>query len=207
MKKQIRIFLAGAMVVIPFAITIWLITAVGSRLDALVNIPFDRGKGDVRPFPPGAGAVIVVAFIYLVGVLTHFWVFRAVVSLAEKLVTRVPGIKTIYESVRDLMKVFGGDTKRMGRVVIYRPPGADAAMLGVVTNEDPPGAKAGREVAVYFPLGYMIGGPVMYVSPEHLQDVDISVEHALKLCATAQVGEERPVRRRKRPAADQPDES
>ena len=189
MKKQVQIFLAGAMVVIPFAITIWVITAVGSRLDALV---FGRGDdgGDGAGGIPGAGALIVIAFIYLVGLLTHFWVFRHVVSFAEKLLTRVPGVKTIYESVRDLMKVFGGETRRMGRVVIYRPPDAHAAMLGVVTNENPPGAGAGNEVAVYFPLGYMIGGPVMYVRPEHLEDVDISVEHALKLCATAQVGEE-----------------
>jgi len=187
MKKQVQIFLAGALVVIPFAITIWVITAIGSALDGLVKAPL--AAYGVHRFP-GAGALIVIVSIYLVGLLTHFWVFRYAVSLAEKLLTRVPGVKTIYESVRDLMKVFGGETRRMGRVVIYRPPDAHAAMLGVVTNENPPGAGAGNEVAVYFPLGYMIGGPVMYVRPEHLEDVDISVEHALKLCATAQVGEE-----------------
>jgi len=187
MKKQLQIFLAGVLVVVPFSITIWAIVAIGRWLDSLVTAPL--AKYGINLFP-GVGALILVVSIYFVGLLTHLWAFRWLLSLVERLVVSVPGVKTIYESVRDLLKLFGGNARRMGRVVLYRPPGTGPAMLGILTNERPPGARSPGEVAVYFPLSYMLGGPLMYVSAEHLQDVDMTVEKALKLCATAQVGGE-----------------
>jgi len=45
-------------------------------------------------------------------------------------------------------------------------------------------------VAVYLPYAYMFGGPTIYVSPEHVHDVDLSVEQVLKIAATAHVGAE-----------------
>ena len=41
MKKQLRIFLTGAVVVVPFAITVWVIWFVGSGLDGLVKAPLE----------------------------------------------------------------------------------------------------------------------------------------------------------------------
>ena len=60
--------------------------------------------------------------IYLVGLLMRFWLFSGLVTLVEKLLAHVPGVKTIYESVRDLMKLFGSESQRMGHVVEYLPP-------------------------------------------------------------------------------------
>jgi uncharacterized membrane protein len=187
MNKQLRILLAGAMVVIPVAITVWVIWAIGSGLDNLVKGPLNQHG--IR-LPTGAGALIVIGATYLVGLMMRLWIFRGMLAGFERLVVRVPGVKTIYESVRDLMKLFGSDSHRMGRVVQYTPPGTDMVLLGILTNERP---KVGldsesRRVAVYLPYSYMFGGLTIYVSPEHLREVDMPVEQALKLSATAQVG-------------------
>ena len=201
MKKQVRIFLAGALVVIPFAITVWAIVTVGMWVDNLVKAPLaDRG---IELFP-GIGALILLASIYLIGLLTHFWAFRWALSLLEKLVTAVPGLKTIYESVRDMLKLFGGDANQMGRVVLYSPPDVDTAFLGILTNENPPGARSPDEVAVYFPLAYMIGGPIVYVSRRNLVDVDMSVEECMKICATAHVTSANAPRRMNASPAENP---
>lgn len=201
MKKQVRIFLAGALVVIPFAITVWAIVTVGMWVDNLVKAPLaDRG---IELFP-GIGALILLASIYLIGLLTHFWAFRWALSLLEKLVTAVPGLKTIYESVRDMLKLFGGDANQMGRVVLYSPPDVDTAFLGILTNENPPGARSPDEVAVYLPLAYMIGGPIVYVARRNLVDVDMSVEECMKICATAQVTSVNSSRRMDVPPAEDP---
>ena len=45
-------------------------------------------------------------------------------------------------------------------------------------------------VLLYLPLGYMIGGPIIYAPPEELEPVDMSAEVALKLAVTAFVGGE-----------------
>ena len=188
MKRQLRIMLAGALVVVPFALTAYVIWWAGVKLDGL--------GAAVLPEPvqfPGVGAVLVIVVIYLTGLLTHLWVFRGLLGWTERMVVRVPGVKTIYESVRDLMKLFGGDSGRMGRTVLYTDPAGGMTVLGILTNESPAGLEqgpAGGKVAVYLPYSYMFGGPTIYVSRECVQEIDMPVETALKLCTTAQVGSE-----------------
>ncbi len=187
MKKQLRILLAGVLVVAPFALTIWLIVQAGMWLDNLVAGPLESWG---MPTYPGIGALILIVALYLVGLLTHFWLFRGLVKLLEQMVSRLPGAKVIYESIRDLLKLFGGDAKEMGRVVLYSPPGTEMTMLAILTNEHPGGLGSPdkEKVAIYLPYSFMFGGITVYVSPDRLKEVDTPVEEALKLCATAQVG-------------------
>jgi len=190
LKKQLRIFFAGAMVLVPLAITAWIVWSLGFWLDDLGRRAFESLGTQIKPYP-GTGALILIAVIYAIGLLTHLWVFRAFFRVLERLVTRLPGAKTIYESVRDLMKLFGGESRRMGRVVQYNVPDTDMTLLGILTNENPLGLPRNvphRKVAVYVPYSYMLGGLTVFVSPEYLVEVDMSVEQCMKLCATAQVG-------------------
>jgi len=187
MNRQLRILVSGVAVVIPFAITVWVIWAVGAWLDGLVNRPLLRW--DVHLYP-GVGILIVIGAIYLVGLLMHFWAFRGLMNQLDRLFTRVPGVKTVYEALRDLTKLFGGQAGRMGSVVVYQPPESQTAYLGILTNPDPIGISQGsqdKRVAVYIPLSYMFGGPTIYVPPQHLRKIDMSVEQALKLATIAQV--------------------
>ncbi|MDP6544946.1 MAG: DUF502 domain-containing protein [Phycisphaerae bacterium] len=190
MKKQLGIFLAGVMVLVPLAVTVYVVCWLGSALDAL--------GASILPnitLPPGVGALVLIAAVYLVGLATRFWLFQAVWSLLEQIVTRVPGIKTLYESVRDLLQLFGGNAGKMGKVVHYSPRGSSMKMLGIRTNDNPPFAQdsgGGRTVAVYLPFSYMFGGITVYCEPECIEELDMPVEQCLKLCATAFVGQEAP---------------
>ena len=77
----------------------------------------------------------------------------------------------------------------MGRVVLYNPPQTQLSMLAILTTDQPKGLEAQAEprVAIFLPYSYMFGGITVYVPPSHLREVDMPVEVALKLCATAQV--------------------
>ncbi len=189
MSKHLQILLAGIMVVVPFAITLWLITAIIGWIDSLGVSLLAENWPDAW-YMPLVGLLVVIAVFYTIGLLTHFWLFQKLLDLTEKIISRLPGIKTIYESVRDLLQLFGGEPKKMGKVVEYQPPGTDYSVLGIMTNENPQGCSEDgkKKVAVYMPLAYMIGGPVVYVSPENLKEIDMPVETALKLAATAHVG-------------------
>ncbi len=186
MQKQLRILLAGVMVLAPLGVTAWAVWAVGSSLDQMGRKLFADPD-----LPTGVGAAVVIIGIYLVGLLTHFWVFRWMLAGLDRLVAHVPGVKTIYESIRDLLKLFGGDSKRMGKVVRYKAPGSDMSMLAILTNEAPAGFdpedSEGPKVAIYLPYSYMFGGITVFVSRESIREVDMPVERALKLCATAYV--------------------
>jgi uncharacterized membrane protein len=194
MKKHLKILLAGALVIVPLTATIWLVVWLGSWVDQL-------GTGLLRTFwkeadiPLGVGVVIIIAMLYLVGILTRLWLFRGLFAAVDHLLSRLPGVKTIYEPVRDLMKLFGGDASTMGKVVLYRQPGTDLMMLGILTNENPVGVAENTpeaRVALYQPFSYMFGGPTIYVPAEHVREIDMPVDQALKLAATAHVGARSP---------------
>ncbi|MCE5277785.1 MAG: DUF502 domain-containing protein [Planctomycetaceae bacterium] len=188
MQRQLRILLAGVVVVAPLAATAWVVWSLGAWLEGMGRTLLPKIFPGIILLP-GVGAGVVIVLVYLVGLLTHFYMFNALLSRLDQLLTRVPGIKTIYESVRDLLKLFGRGSERMGRVVRWRVPGTEMTALGVLTNEKPAGAgpDGGNKVAVYLPFSYMFGGMTVFVPQDHLEAVDMPVEEALKLCATAQV--------------------
>jgi len=190
-SKQVRIFFAGALVVAPLAITVSVVWSLGAWLEGLgTNLFLSLGFTPLK-HTYGVGSVIIIGLVYTVGLLTHLWLFRVAFGFIERLIARLPGIKTIYESVRDLMRLFGGDSQRMGRVVQVSVPGTDMAMLGILTNENPfglPMDSPHRKVTVYVPYSYMFGGPSFFASPEQIVEVDMSVEQCMKTAATAMVG-------------------
>jgi len=195
MKRHLRRFLTGILVVVPFAITVWVISTAGGLIEGLgVKLALkpvwsllhlqDRWPLEgIR----GVGAIVLLVAIYLIGLLTEFWLFRKLLGLIEAAVLRIPGVKVLYQSVRDLTRLFDTESGgKMGRVVEYCPPGWGAGVLGILTNEHPAGDD-GNRVAMYMPTAFNWGGPVLLVPREHLREVDMPVEQALKLCATAQV--------------------
>ena len=187
MKKQIRIFITGALVVIPFAVTVYLAYWAGKAL-------YDLGR-QIMPGWKGSewagaclGVLILLGAVYVIGVLMHWWLFRWAVGLAERLVGRLPVIKTVYEGVRDILKLFSGDSKQTGQVVRYHPPGTNIQMLGIQTSASPRGTNDPDRVAVYLPMSYQIGGFTVYLPADSVEPIDMTVEEAMKLAATAEAG-------------------
>lgn len=220
MKRHLQVFLAGALVLVPFAITAYVILALAAWLGSLgmgllkntgildtleaVGVPQwiiykNTWVNGVRVEEPSGlvyvlGAIIVLAAVYGAGLMTHSRLFPRLLTMVESWITRVPGLKTVYESVRDLMKLFGSDGKKMGRAVLYHVPNTEVSVLGILTNENPAGTGTDKRdlVAVYLPFSYMFGGPTIFVERSHVQDAGIPVEQALKLCATAHVTRQEP---------------
>jgi uncharacterized membrane protein len=205
LKRVLQTFVAGVFVLAPFALTIYVVWAGGAMLgqagNSLLRWVLGRGPGAAPVVAVGdtdlsglLGGAIVLVLIYLAGLTTRWWVFGILLRAAERLFGRLPGIKTIYESVRDLMKLFGGGaSNEMGRSVLYKPAGSGMALLGILTNEHPRGtAEAGDDrVAVYLPMAFSFSGALVYVPRNDVQEVDIPVEQALKLCATGEVSRAR----------------
>ena len=190
MNKHVRILLAGVMVVVPLGATVYLIWWAGAALHNLASAAIGAVSPDAQKLLfPGAGALVVLVGIYLIGLLTHWWVFRRALGLLERALSRLPVVKSIYESIRDVLKLFGGDAEQMGQVVRMRLPGTDIKLLGIRTSTAPRGGKGDRLVSVYLPMSYMFGGPTVYVPPEAVDPLDLTVEEALKIATTADAGQ------------------
>ncbi|MFB3891564.1 MAG: DUF502 domain-containing protein [Phycisphaerae bacterium] len=196
MRKHLQIFLAGALVVVPFAVTAYLVWILATWLgglgyglvEALGGLALQQHVAE--QLVALMGALLVLGGIYMVGILARSYIFRKLLMLIERFIAHLPGVKTIYESVRDLMKLFGADSGRMGKAVLYQIPQTEISLLGIMTNENPLGTNAEgkpKKVAVYLPFSYMFGGLTMLVGPDQVKDAGMSVDQALKICATASV--------------------
>ena len=89
MKRLVNSFFQGLLVVGPLAITLYVCWAVFSTIDQWLGIPI-----------PGAGFLVTIALITLVGFLATNLVTRGTISLVERVMARLPFLRLIYTSTR-----------------------------------------------------------------------------------------------------------
>jgi uncharacterized membrane protein len=186
-----RIFVTGLLTVLPVAVTVYILYWLGSTAENLfsgmVRIAFKDFQG-----VPGVGIAVGFAIVFAIGLLMKLWVIRSLFAIAERILRRIPLVKTLYGSIRDLMGFFGsnGDKKQGFRqVVLIKPTEGPARVLGILTREElpelPPGPDGVPRVAVYLPMSYQIGGFTAIVPRSEVEPVDLSVEDALRFAVTA----------------------
>lgn len=144
-------------------------------------------------YSTGFGILLGAVFICAVGVVAGAWLGRFLLGALERVLKRIPLVKTIYGSVRDLMSFFAGKKKGMSRVVIAEVvPGI--RLLGFVTQENAQQLTGLPEdegkTAVYFPMSYQVGGYMVLLPRERLTAIDMKVEDALRLAITAGIVED-----------------
>jgi len=180
-RRHFGIFLQGLVVVVPVILTAWVVFASVQWLDALMRYFL----GDYLPAFPAMGAIFAAACIWVVGMLMRLYLFASVVAFAEDILSRVPLVKTLYGSVRDLLDFFhkGAGGHPTGEAV-HVDLGGDAHMVGITTTAPTDGGHVG----VYLPLSYMIGGFLVYMPKNRVSTAEMDVEEALKLVLTGGMG-------------------
>jgi uncharacterized membrane protein len=124
---------------------------------------------------PGVGFVATIALITLVGVLTSNVVGRSLLDLAESQLQRLPLVKLVYTSIKDLVGAFVGDKRRFEVPVAVSPfPGTDARLLGFVTRDGLAGLGLPDHLAVYLPQSYNFAGCLMLFPRDRVVALDLS---------------------------------
>lgn len=190
-----KLFLKGLAVVIPagltIAITWWLAWGAERLLGRFLKAVLPEGW-----YIPGLGLLLAVALIVVIGMLSHVLIFQRLFGVGERLLNRLPLVKTIYNAANDFIGYFSPDSKAMQKVVLVTLPGQDFQMLGFVTRESfdslPFNLRADDPVAVYLPMSYQLGGYTLFLDRNCLQPVDMTFEEAMRLVITGAVaGRER----------------
>jgi uncharacterized membrane protein len=160
-KRLVRYFLRGCLVTAPLGITIYIVWIILSAIDRLL------------PFPiPGLGLLATVALITMIGLFTSNVVGRSVLDLTEGLLQRLPLVKLVYSSIKDLVSAFVGDKRRFDAPVAVRLAG-DTKVLGFVTRDGLARIGMPDYVAVYFPQSYNFAGYLMLVPRTQVELLDL----------------------------------
>ena len=189
-----RVFVRGLIAMTPIAVTIfvlaWLGRAFESLMSALVGrwIPADR-------YVPGMGVAAGILLVLLVGILLEAWLARRVWRWLERQLDRVPIVRQLHRSVRELTSYLGGESAGQARkVVAVRVPGAPMRLVGLVTRDgvDEIGRDGGDLLAVYLPWSYQIGGFTVYLPRSEVEPLAMGVDEGLRFAFTAGVSRATP---------------
>jgi len=185
MKRLYIYFFRGLITILPIALTIYLLYMFLTWTEALAYGVVRNVLGSY--YIPGMGLALGILTILLIGYLVTIERVRRLITFLEWPFTNTPVIKSIYSSVKSFADYFSPGGKAGGnpqQVVSLRIPGQQLEMVGLVTRQSldgmPAGFLPGARVAVYLPMGYMIGGYTVFVPVEWVQPLDMSVEEAMR---------------------------
>ncbi len=176
-------FLKGLAAVLPVALTLYVVYWLGTTAEDFLG----DGLRILLPdhmYRPGMGLIVGFLVVLGIGTLVNAYIVRRAIRWGEKLLTRIPLVKTIFGALKDLARFLpaGGERRDLQRVVLWRFNGA--RMVGFVTaervHERLCGGDAAEIVAVYFPMSYQIGGYTLYLRRDELEHSDLTVEEGLR---------------------------
>ena len=161
MRILTRSFAQGLLVLAPVAITAWIVVFTVTKLDQWLNAPI-----------PGLGIVIATAGITFIGYLTGNVVGSRLVSFLEAGLQRVPIIKLLYNSLRDLFGAFVGSQRRFDKPVAVEINRHGLKVLGFLTSEGFEDPYLAGHVSVYLPESYNFAGNLIVVPRERVHPLD-----------------------------------
>ncbi|MEJ7644038.1 MAG: DUF502 domain-containing protein [Chryseolinea sp.] len=183
-RRVLRYFFSGTLFIVPLVATVYFIFVSFRWLDNLLNLPYT-----------GLGVVLILVAITAFGYLTTNFAFRTVANWFELLISKIPLVKLIYSSVKDLLGAFVGDKKKFNKPVLVRMNKENNVFqLGFITQPDLTELGLQDMVVVYFPHSYAFSGIHYFVPKESIKQLNVSGPVAMKFIISGGVsglGEER----------------
>ncbi len=194
MKKLGTLFLQGLIAILPVALTVYLVYWLAAAAESVLGKAMRFVIGEDF-YVPGLGVLAGVLITLGIGVLLRIWLFRKVFSLGETLLQRIPGIKSLYSSIRDMVGLFDASKHReFDKTVMVTLANENIRLMGLVTREDfrdlPEGIGDEQTVAVYLPMSYQMGGFTVMVPKAKITPVDMRIDQAMQFVLTAGVSAE-----------------
>jgi uncharacterized membrane protein len=185
-----RTFLAGLLILLPLFVTYILIaflfnifTRVGAPL--VTGILRVLGIDELAyPLVHLVNLILSLAVIFILGLIGTNILGRRILAAFETLLLRLPLVKTIYSSTKQVVETFQGPKRSFQRVVLLEYPRKGLWTLGLVVTERHDLlnlSPTDKVLSVYVATApNPTSGYLVLVSPEDVIDLDFSVEEAFK---------------------------
>ncbi|NOT09399.1 MAG: DUF502 domain-containing protein, partial [Gemmatimonadales bacterium] len=161
MKRLAQYFLRGLLITTPVALTLWICWWLVSTVDSFLPLGF-----------PGAGILVTIAGITIIGALAGTLATRAVLGEVDRLLEGLPFVRLVYTWTKDLLNAFVGEKRRFNRPVRLRLDlDSDVWHVGFVTADALDHLGLPGHVAVYLPWSYSFAGRVILVPSDRVEPI------------------------------------
>lgn len=130
--------------------------------------------------------VLLVIFVFVLGAVTRWFLIRHLLLAANIVMERIPFMKTVFKMSRDVLSaLFAQDGKKAFKKPVLIPfPNLPDYSIAFVTGEVPEECRIKAKsnlTAVFSPTApHPISGFLLLVKDEHVHDIDMSNEDAVK---------------------------
>jgi len=159
-KYFLRYFFRGLLFVVPASISVYSLYFVFNWLDRLFpNVSI-----------PGFGIVVVVGGTTILGYLGSAWLTKPIIQFFDTILERLPFIRIIYSSIKDLTSAFVGEKKKFDKPVFVQiSQDSNLKRLGFLTQDSLKDLQIDEDlVAVYVPHSYNFSGNLFIVEKKYV---------------------------------------
>ena len=182
-----KYFITGLLILVPLAITLWVLHAVISTMDqSLLLLPEQWRPEKLVGFKVlGIGTILTLGIIFLTGLLAQNFVGNMVVGAWEALLKRIPIVNSIYSSVKQVSDtLFSSTGNAFSKALLVQYPREGAWTIAFLTGT--PGGDVAKHligdyVSIYVPTTpNPTSGFFLMVPRADTIELDMSVDAALK---------------------------
>ena len=180
MKTIVKYFLRGLLICVPILVTVfillWAFTGLDKVFRDLLRIPF-----------PGLGILATISAIFIIGLLASNFLGRKLFGIVEKVFTKLPLVKLLYGSIKDIVEAFAGEEKKFDKPVIASLGAGGVKVMGFVTSQSMENIGLTDYVAVYLPQSYNFAGNVLLFKKDSIQPLEIDSAKAMSFIVSGGV--------------------
>ena len=186
-----RYLIAGLLVWVPLGVTVMVINFLVGIMDkTLLWLPEPYQPDTLLGFHiPGLGVVLSVVIVLGTGIIVANLFGRKLVQLWERLLARIPLVRTLYSSVKQLLETVFSSGQSFRKVLLIEYPRKGLWTLGFQsgTTQGEAQVKAGVEVInVFIPTTpNPTSGFFLMVPRAEVVELEMSVDDGLKMIISA----------------------
>jgi len=186
-KSLRRYFISGLVIIIPLGLTIFIFWLLVTKLGGFL-IPLFRILPFLKDLPQEIltilGFIFFLIIIFLIGGLTSGYLGKLLVSFVEDLILKLPIVREIYNSARQLTTAVFVDRKSLKKVVAVEYPRKGIFALGFIMNEEKILSSDGQKefFLIYLPTTpNPTSGWLILIPKEEVKELNLTIDEGLKL--------------------------
>jgi uncharacterized membrane protein len=162
MSRLFNYFLRGLVVVVPLALTLYVCAVIFKTIDSWLGLP-------IR----GVGFVLALVLITLVGFMASGLITRSIISTLDRMFERLPFVRLLYSSAKDMLNAFVGEKRRFDKpVLVSLNAEGSVKILAFLTSDSLGMLGLVDQVTVYMPQSYGFAGHILVVPANRVERID-----------------------------------
>ena len=187
MSRLFNYFLRGLVVVVPLALTLYVCTVIFTTIDSWLGLP-------IR----GVGFVLALVLITFVGFMASGLITRSLIGALDRLFERLPFVRLLYSSAKDMLNAFVGEKRRFDKpVLVSLNAEGSLKILAFLTSDSLGTLGLVDQVTVYMPQSYGFAGHILVVPSNRVERIDADAAEVMAFIISGGVTQ---VERRSTPA-------